>query len=503
MKRAIKVISSLAFLLAFVFFIFFFGRMRQDNLKASLPVAGRIVELTSTPADPDAPGDLNVAPQRAKINPEWNETFLDAIDMNLDDDEELEQVLTVKPSVSNNGKISIVIADFQPNTGSYFRLWKGETLAAKPNAIVVQPRDLLGDGSLELLCFGIDEANRQTLTVFKRLGAGQEAYYSVFSESGISINVNDTSDESLASIDVFKNALDGSSPLDQTKIVYSWGKEKFEPGTESFIPGVNIEQALMSRILTGQAEDFELYLDGLWIKEIEGIGQPTALYFDAEGRKISIHSTAEQQQWDWGRSNVAFSGIYAPISNSAVPEMLRLLGIDLVGIDRVRVKATAQQIVKFTMREDWDGVYRRANAEDLDSRTQGAMRKAPEEGPFPVGIDGSDVMASLRREHFAGSYAGAGGIELDLIEGAAFRLGQSGSRSKGYYSIFQVGDSTVLDLNLVDETSLPSGRLSYIVKVRADDTRSVATLVLTPARILSDRAEPLYRPDLILAFVEN
>ncbi|HCO49311.1 MAG TPA: hypothetical protein DIT55_07800, partial [Spirochaetaceae bacterium] len=79
----------------------------------------------------------------------------------------------------------------------------------------------------------------------------------------------------------------------------------------------------------------------------------------------------------------------------------------------------------------------------------------------------------------------------------------SGSRSKGYYSIFQVGDSTVLDLNLVDETSLPSGRLSYIVKVRADDTRSVATLVLTPARILSDRAEPLYRPDLILAFVEN
>ena len=492
----------MAFLLAFVFFVFLFAKMRQTNLKASLPVAGRIVELTSTPTDPDAPGDLNVAPQRAKINPEWNETFLDVIDMNLDDDEELEQVLTVKPSVSNNGKISIVIADFLPNTGSYFRLWKGETLAAKPNAIVIQPRDLLGDGSLELLCFGIDEANRQTLTVFKRLGTGQETYNSIFSESGISMSVNDTSDAGLATIEVFKNAIDGFSPLDQTKTVYSWGKAKFEPGTESFIPGANIEQTLMSRILTGRAEDFELYLDGLWIKESEGIGQPTALYFDAEGRKISIHSAAEQQQWDWGRSNAAFAGIYAPVSNSAVPEMLRLLGIDLVGIDKVRVKATAQQIVKFTMREDWNGVYRRANAGDLDMRAQGTMRKAPEDAPFLVEVDGSDAKASLQREHFAGSYTGASGIQLDLVEGV-FMLRQLGGLNKGYYSIFQLGDSTVLDLNLVDEASLPSGRLSYIVKVRPDKNRLVGTLILKPARVLSDRAEPLYKPDLILAFVEN
>ena len=500
----------MAFLLAFVFFVFLFAKMRQNNLKASLPVAGRIVELTSTPADPDAPGDLKAAPQRAKINPEWNETFLDVIDMNLDDDEELEQVLTVKPSVSNNDRISIVIADFQPNTGSYFRLWKGETLAAKPNAIVVQPRDLLGDGSLELLCFGIDEANMQTLTIFKRLGAGPEAYGNVFSASGISFTVNDPSEAGSATLDVFVKAVDGSSPLDQTRIVYSWWKTKFVRGAESFIPGENIEQALMSRILTGRAEDFELYLDGLWVKDDEGIGSSTSLYFDAEGRKISIHGPTEQQQWDWGRSSAAFAGIYAPISNSAVPEMLRLLGIDLVGLDKVRVRATAQQIVKFAMREDWNGVYRRADAGDLPPRTQETMRKAPTGAPegapvggtFQVKIAGSDAKISLRRGDFAGPYAGAGGTELDLLEGT-FRLAESGSLFKGYYSIFQLGDSTILDLSLIDDISLPSGRLCYIVEVKSGKNRRIGALILKPARILPDRAEPLYRPDLVLPFAED
>ncbi|PKL06720.1 MAG: hypothetical protein CVV53_02860 [Spirochaetae bacterium HGW-Spirochaetae-9] len=494
MKKAIKTLSSIAFLLAFVFFVIFYAKMQQDNLKASLPVAGRVVELTSVPTDSDTSGDLYSASQHAKIHPEWDETFLDAIDMNLDEDEDLEQVLTVKPSSSDDGKLSIVIADFQPTTGSYIRLWKGGTLAVKPNTIVVQPRDLLGDGSLELLCFGVDEVNRQTLTIFKRLPRGPEAYDSVFSESGVSLAIIDPSDTGFATIEVFEKAADGPSPLDQTKVVYSWGKEKFE------IPGENIEQAFMSSILTGRAEDFELYLDGLWIKEGEATGQPTSLSFDAEGRKISIHSEAEQQQWDWGRSTAAFAGIYAPISNSAVPEMLRLLGIDLVGIDRVRVRATAQQIVKFAMREDWNGVYRRVDSGDFPLQAKGTMRTLTEDSLFQVAFDGSKAKATLRRGDFDGFYAGADGIRLDLAE-SRFRLEQKGEFSKGYFSIFQVGDTTILDLSLIDDSSIPSGRLSYIIHVRSGKNRRVGSLVLKPARILADTAEPLYKPDLTIAFV--
>ncbi|MFA6366684.1 MAG: hypothetical protein WCX13_05805, partial [Candidatus Hydrogenedentales bacterium] len=188
MKRVIQAILIVAFILAFGLFIYFFARMRQENLAATLPVAGRVVEIEALSNKAGEAGEKSTAAQRSKINLEWGETLLDVIDMNLDDDEDLEQILIVKPANTQDGRISIVVADFQPNSSSYFRLWKGETLATKPNAVVVQPKDLLADGSVDLLCYGIDENNRQTLTVFKRISARSNPYYTVFSESGLSIS---------------------------------------------------------------------------------------------------------------------------------------------------------------------------------------------------------------------------------------------------------------------------------------------------------------------------
>ena len=96
MKRAIQAILIAAFILTFGLFIYFFAKLRQENLDASLPVAGRIADLSTTEGLPGSAGGENRASQRSKINPEWGETFLDAIDMNLDEDEDLEQVLIVK-----------------------------------------------------------------------------------------------------------------------------------------------------------------------------------------------------------------------------------------------------------------------------------------------------------------------------------------------------------------------------------------------------------------------
>ena len=499
-----------AFILAFGFFIFFFARMRQENLEATVPVAGRIVDVESVDGESSG-GGRSGASQRARINPEWGETFLDAIDMNLDEDEDLEQVLIVKPSSMEGGKISIVVADFQPTTGNYFRLWKGETLATKPNAVVVQPRDLLDDGSVDLLCFGIDDSNRQTLTVFKRSPSGSAAaYYQAFSESGLSITVDDPTEvpplsagKKTAAISVFEEAPGGSSPLDQKKISYTWvpSKKSFMRGEESFVPGEHVEQVFISKILTGVAEDFESYLGGLWQKDNGPGSTPTYVYFDPAGRKVSIHSEQEQQQWDWGSSNTAFAGIYTPISNSAVPEMIRLLGINLVGVDRVRIGATTQQIVKFAMKEDWNGVYTRSTGESAPLK-RSAFQKAQDSEPFMVSIDGTRAELATKPEDFEGFYASEVGTQLELKAGK-FNLVQSKSSSKGYYSLFRLGDSAMLDLGLLDDKSIPSGRLSYIISLKPGKNGRLSTLILKPARILSDRAEPLFKPDIQLEKVEN
>ncbi|HWP69314.1 MAG TPA: hypothetical protein VN437_08425, partial [Rectinemataceae bacterium] len=253
MKRVIQAILIVAFILAFGLFIYFFARMRQENLQASLPVAGRMVDLGTSVGSENHGETSSPAKNRAKISPEWGETFLDTLDMNLDEDEDLEQVIVTKNSLAESAKISIVIADFQPATGSYYRLWKGETLASKPNAFVVQPRDLINDGSAELLCFGIDDSNYQTLTVFKRASQGSSAYTRIFAATGLNIAVVEQADDASrgsAVINVFESAAGGASPLDQKKTSYAWNpsRKAYSKEAEIFVPGANIERLFINTI---------------------------------------------------------------------------------------------------------------------------------------------------------------------------------------------------------------------------------------------------------------
>lgn len=508
MKRVIQAVLIVAFILAAGFFIFFLAQRRQENLEASLPVAERIVDLGSASSASADDAAVKSASQRAKIPAEWGETFLEAVDMNLDEDEDLEQVVIVKPA-AENGLISVVVADVQPGTGAYVRAWKGETLAAKPTAVLVQPRDLLGDGSIDLLCFGIDAANRQTLTVFRRAGAGSSLYRTVFSASGLSIAIEEPTSPAAslsvppraATIAVYEEARGGASPLDQRKVVYAWNRlsRRFERASEFAIPGENVEKRFVSGVVTGDARDFETYLKGLWVREINAAAPqpPTYLYFDPEGRKISIDSAREQQQWDWSQSTAAFAGIYAPIANGTVPEMIRVLGVDLVGVDKVRVSATTQQVVKFAVKEDWNGVYRRYAGDAAVPAGAFVPASAPEGIVLPVeGARGASLRIGVAG--FEGFYADGRGSSLDL-SGGVFTLKRPGLSQKGSYSLFRDGEKAVLDLELIDEKSISSGRLSYLVSVRPGKGRGIGTLILSPARILEGGAEPLYKPEMRLA----
>lgn len=516
MKRVVNVILALSCVLAFVFFVFFFAKAQRAALAAALPVAGRAIEMESAQEPAEKTKEVKAAGQRAKILPGWGEIFLDALDLNLDDDEELEQVIIVKPSQEENGKISLVIADFLPSTNGYIRLWKGETLAVKPNALVVQPWDLLNEGMVDLLCFGVDAQNSQTLTVFKRDSAGSSVYYNAFSGSGLSLAVDEPqaapsdAGQNAATISVFEKAAQGTSPFDQNKVLYAWDpvEKIFVRGSETFLRGENIEQAFINKVITGKAEDFETYLQGLWEKlpaadeKKEGRAlPPTLVYFASGERKITIHSEYEQQEWDWGRSTAAFAGVYAPISNSAVPEMLRLLGIDLVGVDKVRIRATSLQVVRFSIREDWNGVYRRVTGSNAVAAS--AAEAAPQtKEALLVPLEGSDREKSFQPGDFDGFYVSQSGSRLELAD-RRFIMTSGESVDKGYFSLFRAAGSTLLDLSFVDETSLPAGRLSYIVSVRTGKTGAISGLVLRSARVFSQGAQRTFQPDIVYSKLEN
>ncbi|MCE5255344.1 MAG: pallilysin-related adhesin [Spirochaetaceae bacterium] len=495
MKKAIQAILILSVLIVLGFVLYYFILFREERQRASFPVMDRIVEM-------DKPGNgarwekSAEEKSQAKVQVLEGETILDAIDLNLDADEELEQVLTVRPTEAETSRISIVTADFEPSTGSYLRTWKGETLAVRPNAVVVQARDLLQDGSIEILVYGIGASNLQTLTIFKPSFKRAAAYKTIFSGEGQSITMEEPN-----KINLFVRGPAGASPFDRIKISYAWNPRlaEFQRTSEYRVPGTNIEELLTANILTGKSKDFENYLSGLWEMEPTAGHEASLIHFSPAEKKISFRTGETQEEWDWADSSASLAGIYATITNSTVPDLIRLLDIELVGMDRIKVNAQSQQIMRFSTSEVWNGTYRRYKGGMPDSRHE-PMSPIHEGGVFEAGVEGGAGKIMLGIEELEGSYTASGGRKLSL-EKASFSLADGKQTASGNYSVFRMDSFMILDLHPIDRHGLPEGRLCYIFTVAAKGGKGIGTLILKPARICTDRAELLYEPDI--RFVKN
>jgi hypothetical protein len=484
MKRTINAILLVSCALAFAMFVFFFARMRRENYEASLPVTKRVLDFSM--ADTSDPGSEAKPPAtlRTKIPPEYNEIFLDTMDINLDDDEDLEQVIVSKPFRSESNEISIIIVDFQPATGNYYRYWKGKTAATKANAFILQPMDILKDGSIELLCHGIDNVTNQTLSIFRRSSGGNDFYTTIFSESGLGIAIvnQDSQSRSPAEIDLYLSDPSSTFPLDRIRRRYVWNSEKreYRASEDQAIPGANMEKAFIDTIVTGIVGDFESYLEGLWVKEGMEASSKVLLSFSPKTREVSIHSERAQQHWDWGESTQAYSGLRASISNSSVADMMRLISVELIGVDRIKVNAFTQQFLQFPVPEDWNGTYRRFAAPEAKNT-------------FPVHIE----ILDSKKWAIEGSYRSEDSFFLNLNNGT-YDLLIANIREKGAYSLFQMGDSLVLDLLEDLGASNPRNRRTYIVEMTKPMEGQAVKMILKPAVILADRVAPLYRPDIAL-----
>jgi hypothetical protein len=512
MKRVIQVIFILACVLALGLVLFYFLRNNAESIQASVPVARRLAVVQTDVSGGQQDSSLPRIPD-AKIPPEQDEVVLDAIDLNLDSNEELEQVIVVRSARVLNSKVSIVIADFQPATGNYYRLWKGQTLASKPNAFVIQPRDLFGNGEIELLCFGLDEQNRQTLTIFARTHGKGPAYKTIFSEAGQNIVVSDISGEGVATsgsahqskiqypeISVYVTASGAQSPFDQTRIFYRWDirNERYMKIGEEFVPGTNIESQAMANILTGSVSDFETYLNGLWVQSPSDNRGDTSVYFDTTNKHILLFSPSTQEEWDWESSSPGSTGILASSHDSTIPQLLRLFDIRLIGQDRIQLRVIDQQSIRFQVDEGWNGVYERKKG--MEDTSNSKMKIGPVSfdsvsHSIAAKLSTTGANSLLRIEDLNGFYTSDTGVKLKIVQGA-FTLVEGKNHLRGYADIFSVESTPVLDLSLINHADIPSGRKTYIVSILSRQNGRPSRISLAPARVETDHVEPLYIPSL-------
>ena len=495
MKRIIRLILAAGFILAFTAILLFLSRMQKENIRASLPVSGRLVDLStgSVALSQQNPGAEKSS--RAKVSPEWGELILDALDLNLDDDEELEQVIVVRDSDSGRRNISVVIADFQPLTGSYFRTWKSATRATKPNAFIVQPRDLLHDGTIELLCFGLDDENGQTLDVFRKI-PNRSAYVNVLSVAGVDIAIEEESDN--AAITVYQALEDGAAALDRKKSSFAWDSRrgKYALSGEIIVPGAAIEQLFLGDTLSGKTSDFEAYLEGLWLLSDSGGAGATALSFDAARRKITISDSLDQEEWDWSESNASRSGLYASIANSSLPELIQLLSIELIGMDKIKVRATSQQSVRFSTRENWNGVFKRFSGLQSTGPLP-SIRPVSDGQGIIAPIQGSSGSAYITEKSIYGKFASSEGFNIEFSSSGFEQSDPKGlSLERGSYHFFMMDSWVILELVSLSEDGRSESRKDYVFELR--QTGGEDSLVLKPALMTKGKVSLSYKPDIVL-----
>lgn len=498
MNKVTRIILATGFILAFMAILFFLSRMQKETLRASLPVSGRLIDLSTEKVAvlPDSPGSERSS--RAKVSPEWGELILDALDLNLDEDEELEQAIVYKDSNSGRRNLSILIADYQPLTGSYVRTWKSETRATKTNAFIVQPRDLIHDGSIELLCFGLDEENQQTLDVFRRIPR-RSAYARIFSAAGVDIAIEDVTDS--ASITVFETLENGASALDRRKTSFEWDARKgnYVATNQVIVPGADVEQIFLGNTLSGNTSEFEAYLSGLWVQS-DGLGaEETALYFDTSARKIIISDSRNQEEWHWSESNASASGLYASIVNASLPELLQLLNIELIGIDKIKVRATSQQSIRFSTRENWNGVFQRFSELKQKSAIP-SIQPVPRGQGMIVPLQASNGSVYLTEKALYGTYALQDGISIEFsASGFVKSDGKAVVLERGSFCFFKSGSSVILEMVSLTEDGRSEKKNDYFLELRHENTKQ--QLVLKPALMAEGTVSLSYKPDLILELV--
>ncbi len=497
MKKLIQALFLLFSVAALGIAVYFFVQARSAAAEANRPLAMRKTVLGQGELDPeDAAAKAKAEAAMNRIAALPNEVILDTLSVNLDQDEVDEQILTVRKTDKSGDRLSIVVADYSQGRRTWVRAWEGETLATKFTTFQIQSEDLIGDHNLDIVCSGMDDANDQTMTVFRRV-KNQDAELVYFAPvcaiaaDSILVNKLDRSEGYQLGqtngvswpIHAFKGDKNSDNVLDQVKTDYVWDFKSgtyVEAGTQK-IPGALVEKEMAAKVLTGVEGDFEGFLQGAWCESGKGALDPTAriLVFDKSANSIIFYSPDAQEDFDWNESHSTRYGLYVSCQNESVSDLRRLMDIELTGADAISVRIFEDLQMKVDSQGNWDGSYRKMPPQPVQGALS-ATRSAP----------------TLKLE---GSYRGSDGTTLSFDK-QRFTFQTGDMVKKGGFILFSLGKEMVLQLTILQDPGILEGRKSY--RVRYSETKTGKTtsrhLQLSPARATIEGLELLQEPELSL-----
>lgn len=458
-------INIIAFSVALVVALWLVAIQRQETLRASIPLENRTA-MVELPTDDARAASQNPVPQRARISPLPGEIFLRSIDLNMDEDEDFEQCIIAKESAASS-MLLIIIADFNPALGTYTRYFQATITEAKADSLMIQPIDVTGDGLADLIVQGLDNANNQVMTIFRRLA--HRGYTRVFAQSGTMIVLQEPTNT--------KN-YEAASILVQTpywsqnravRTIYTWNSrlQFFEKAGESPFQE-NSQEAL--GIPGSDAHSFELWLNRLWTRSdaSDSASDSRSFFLDASKNELYFGEARMQQKWIIKSADRSDARLYLTCSTSESSDLDRVVTIEAKSRDTILIGIIDQQISQFRRDEGWSGVY--------------TARIPPKESaPNKPSIS---TQSFFDMSEFYGRYLGSDDSVL-ILEPSRTVLVLSKKYYEGIAKVYDYSDIPVLDFQQILANGLGGTRLLFAIRAETAQDESIIRLSLFPASIES------------------
>jgi hypothetical protein len=395
-----------------------------------------------------------------------NESVISIVTRDFDGDSREEQIIAYRNLQEIDTPVFITYVENE-KTGEYSRVWTAPTAATRPNSLILYSEDLVGDGGICVLAFGMNSAGEQTLTVFRKNGLGpesvtEEAFGKIAEfiiEGSIVVQEVQRSQDyqqgirgQSLTISTYGRDYESSNMLDQIETTYTYNPVNglYEQSQTVKIPGRQIEQRRVSELLNSPGS-FEEFIDGLWSHTMDD-GQNQYVYFNTANSEVIFYINNTEEIFTWQESSPTRYGLHIIGRNISLTKLRCTINIELESLDSIRLRVFQDAYLRTGPGAVWDGSYRKVQA----ITTASAEKRTPPylEGSYR-GEDGGIVFSK------DGSYELVG-TEMEVIQ-------------KGKYVFFNMGDGEFLELR-PSEPEDPS-RVTFRIN------RSEETITLTRIRI--------------------
>jgi hypothetical protein len=380
----IKIITTLVFLITGAAICVLV--VLPDNFFAPEKKEWRQSRLIEPTLNETGAGISEIVPQMAYENSlkpvlELNdgEAHIKTLSEDFDGDGADEQIIVYRNLLEKNNPVYITYVDYDAESKTYKRLWSASGGITKQGTLSLFTMDLTGNHTNELVVSGMNQADEQVLTVFKinkQTDANLVPYKKIVDltiDGTINIITNERSQAYQlgfargASFNITDRGRDESSSnaLDQIENTYSYDPidDMYEKSGTVKIQGAQIEARRLKELLSGDKQEFEQFIDGLWyhISSEGTINNAQYIYFDTSSREIIFYGDNAQQVYQWLSSYPTRYGLYISSKNISVTTLERKVNLELESLESIRIKVSEDVRMRILMQAQWDGSYRKAD----------------------------------------------------------------------------------------------------------------------------------------------